>query len=166
MRDSDVDLYTFERLRDEFGPFAGAEAGDDLGRAQRELIGSRYREILRELTAIVSYQWREHMERSALKGFLFYGGVGVGKTAMAKRVTYELCRRFGDNGMAGRNSDEVVMILVDGADVARGRYGDPRSRSARFSSTPATDKPAGIIATTTIPSVGQSSCSMMSNRFF
>ena len=22
MRDSDVDLYTFERLRDEFGPFA------------------------------------------------------------------------------------------------------------------------------------------------
>ena len=58
MRDSDVDLYTFERLRDEFGPFAGAEAGDDLGRAQRELIGSRYREILRELTAIVSYQWQ------------------------------------------------------------------------------------------------------------
>ena len=123
MRDSDVDLYTFERLRDEFGAFAAAEAGD-LGRAQRELIGSRYREILRELTAIVSYQWQEHMERSALKGFLFYGGVGVGKTAMAKRVTYELCRRFGDNGMAGRNSDEVVMILVDGADVARGRYGD------------------------------------------
>ena len=25
MRDSDVDLYTFERLRDEFGPFAAAE---------------------------------------------------------------------------------------------------------------------------------------------
>ena len=64
------------------------------------------------------------MERSALKGFLFHGGVGVGKTAMAKRLTYELCRRFGDNGMTGRNSDEVVMILVDGADVARGRYGD------------------------------------------
>ena len=69
----------------------------------RELIGSRYREILRELTAIVSYQWKEHMERSALKGFLFHGGVGVGKTAMAKRLTYELCRGFGDNGMADRN---------------------------------------------------------------
>jgi SpoVK/Ycf46/Vps4 family AAA+-type ATPase len=74
--------------------------------------------------AIVSYQWKEHLERSALKGFLFHGGVGVGKTAMAKRLTYELCRRFGDNGMAARNSDEVVMILVDGADIARGRYGD------------------------------------------
>jgi len=43
---------------------------------------------------------------------------------MAKRLTYELCRRFGDNGMASRSSDEVVMIFVDGADIARGRYGD------------------------------------------
>ena len=123
MRDSDVDLYTFERLRDEFGPFAAGDS-DRLGCAERELVGSRYREILRELTAIVTYQWKEHVERSALKGFLFHGGVGVGKTAMAKRLTYELCRRFGDNGMARRNSDEVVMILVDGADIARGRYGD------------------------------------------
>ena len=31
MRDSDVDLYTFERLRGEFGPFATAAADDDLG---------------------------------------------------------------------------------------------------------------------------------------
>jgi DNA polymerase III delta prime subunit len=123
MRDSDVDLYTFERLRDEFGAFAAAD-DDGLGRAERELVGPRYREILRELAAIVGYQWKEHLERSALKGFLFHGGVGVGKTAMAKRLAYELCRRFGDNGAAGRSSDEVVMILVDGADVARGRYGD------------------------------------------
>jgi AAA+ superfamily predicted ATPase len=123
MRDSDVDLYTFERLRGEFGPFA-CEPGDGLGRAERELLGSRYREMLRELTAIISYQWKEHLERSALKGFLFHGGVGVGKTAMAKRLTYELCRSFGDNGAASRGSDEIVMVLVDGADIARGRYGD------------------------------------------
>ena len=123
MRDSDVDLYTFERLRDEFGSFV-EDATDGLGRTERELVGSRYREILRELTAIVSYQWKEHLERSALKGFLFHGGVGVGKTAMAKRLTYELCRRFGDNGIARRSSDEIVMVLVDGADIARGRYGD------------------------------------------
>ena len=57
MRDSDVDLYTFERLRDEFGPFAAGDS-DGLGRAERELVGSRYHEILRELTAIVSYQWK------------------------------------------------------------------------------------------------------------
>src|SRR2546429_2731227 len=89
MRDSDVDLYTFERLRDEFGPFAGSEAGDGLGSAERELIGSRYREILRELTAIVCYQWIEHMERSALKGFLFHGGGGVCPTAEGKRTAFQ-----------------------------------------------------------------------------
>ncbi|HET8562390.1 MAG TPA: ATP-binding protein [Candidatus Binatia bacterium] len=128
MRDSDVDLYTFERLRDEFGPFIGSEAGDNLGRAERELVGSRYREMLRELNAIVSYQWKEHLERSALKGFLFHGGVGVGKTAMAKRLAYELCRSLGDNGAADRGVDEVVMVLVDGGDVARGRYGDTEEK--------------------------------------
>jgi len=122
MRDSDVDLYTFERLRNEFGPFV-CEGGDGLGRAERDLLGSRYRDMLKELSAIVSYQWKEHLERSALKGFLFHGGVGVGKTAMAKRLTYELCRRFGDNGAASRGA-EVVMVLIDGGDVARGRYGD------------------------------------------
>ena len=137
-----------------------------LGRAERELLGPRYREILRELTAIVSYQWKEHLERSALKGFLFHGGVGVGKTAMAKRLAYELCRRFGDNGVAGRSSDEVVMILVDGADVARGDMATPRSRFAIFSSTRATDKAAAIIATTTIPNGERSFCSTMSNRYF
>jgi AAA+ superfamily predicted ATPase len=128
MRDSDLDLYTFERLRDEFGPFAGSEAGDGLGHAERDLVGSRYREMLRELAAIVSYQWKEHLERSALKGFLFHGGVGVGKTAMAKRLAYELCRSFGDNGAADRGVDEVVMALVDGGDVARGRYGDTEEK--------------------------------------
>lgn len=124
MRDSDVDLYTFERLRDEFGPFARSNSDDGLAHVERELVGSRYREILRELTAIVNYQWKEHLERSVLKGFLFHGGVGVGKTAMAKRLTYELCHSFGDNGTVDRGADEVVMILVDGGDVARGRYGD------------------------------------------
>src|SRR5262245_3895371 len=127
MRDSDVDLYTFDRLRDEFGPFTESES-DGLGRADRDLVGPRYREILRELTAIVSYQWKEHLERSALKGFLFHGGVGVGKTAMAKRLSYELCRAFGDNGEADRGVDEVVMVLIDGGDVARGRYGDTEEK--------------------------------------
>src|SRR2546427_12137012 len=120
MRDSDVDLYTFERLRDEFGSFAASAADDDLGRAQRDLIGSRYREILRELTAMVSYQWKEHMERSALKGFLFHGGVGVGNAAMAQRYNYELCRRFGCNGGGGPSEAGRVTIVAAGRSVRRG----------------------------------------------
>jgi SpoVK/Ycf46/Vps4 family AAA+-type ATPase len=111
-------------MREEFGSFMTEKPVDGVGRVERELIGSRYRQMLSELTKIVRYQWHEHVERSALKGFLFHGGVGVGKTAMAKRLTYELCRAFGDYGLADRGSDEVVMILVDGGDIARGRYGD------------------------------------------
>src|SRR5215813_2699047 len=123
LRDNDVNLYDFERLRRDFGVFVEAEDGIP-GRVERELLGDGYRRILTETSRIVAYQWSEHLERSALKGFLFHGGVGIGKTTMAKRLTYELCRRFGDNGMASRSSDEVVMIFVDGADIARGRYGD------------------------------------------
>src|SRR2546430_6550560 len=101
MQDSDVDLYTFERLRDEFGPFAAGDS-DGLGRAERELVGSRYREILRELTAIVSYQWKEHVERSALKGFLFHGGVGGGQTAVGQRLSDGMVCRLGHNGSGRR----------------------------------------------------------------
>src|SRR5215510_6984976 len=111
MRDSDVDLYTFARLRDEFGSFDAGDS-DGLGHVERELVGARYHEILRELTAIVRYQWKEHMERSALKGFLLHGGVGVGKTAMAKRLTYELCRRFGDSGAMERKLDDVESLFL------------------------------------------------------
>src|SRR5215831_1707378 len=124
MRDSDVDLYTFERLRDLFGSFT-AHDSEDLGRAERDHVGSRYREILRELTAIISYQWKEHLEQSALKGFLFHGGVGVGKTAMAKRLTYELCRRFGDTEEQIR---DIFNYARDGQSGGHHRHDDDPKR--------------------------------------
>ena len=124
MRDADVDLYAYERLYSEFGPFAEGPADQFPARVERELVGERYIRILTEMAKIASYQWRQHMERSALKGFLLHGGVGVGKTTMAKRLTYELCRVMGDSGPSLERRNEVVMLLVDGADIARGRYGD------------------------------------------
>jgi AAA+ superfamily predicted ATPase len=124
MRDADVDLYTYERLYKEFGPFAEGPAEQFPARVERELIGQRYTGILTEMAKIAGYQWQHHLERSALKGFLLHGAVGVGKTTMVKRLTYELCRMMGDNGNALERRNEVVMLLVDGADIARGRYGD------------------------------------------
>ncbi|HLY65944.1 MAG TPA: ATP-binding protein [Chloroflexota bacterium] len=124
MRDSDVDLYTHDRLLAEFGPFAESLNGQLPATAERDLLGQGYRKVLGDMAKIVAHQWREHLERSALKGFLLYGGVGVGKTTMAKRLTYELCRLFGDHGEMQRQGDEVVLVLVDGADIARGRYGE------------------------------------------
>jgi SpoVK/Ycf46/Vps4 family AAA+-type ATPase len=124
VRDADVDLYTHERLYKEFGPFAEGVPEQFPARVERELVGERYTRILTEMAKIASYQWQQHLERSALKGFLLYGAVGVGKTTMVKRLTYELCRMMGDTGPSVERRNEVVMLLVDGADIARGRYGD------------------------------------------
>src|SRR5919198_5058576 len=122
MRDSDLNLYHFERLRREFGPFVETQTGGGPARVERELIGESYQRILSEATRIVAYQWREQLERSALKGFLFHGGVGIGKTSMAKRLAYELCR------LLPAPENEVVLVVVDGADIARGRYGETEER--------------------------------------
>jgi hypothetical protein len=118
----------------------------------KDIVGEMYRRILSETTAIVSHQWRNEISRSVLKGFLFYGGIGIGKTTMARRLAYELSRHFaeyavdnedkidhkrqppdGSVGLADRDmgqssdhpaGDDVVLVIVDGADIARGRYGD------------------------------------------
>jgi AAA+ superfamily predicted ATPase len=123
MRDSDVDLYTFGRLEAEFGTVNEVEA-NGVTRTAKDMVGVQYRTWLAEMSRIVGYQWREHIERSVLKGFLLHGGVGLGKTTLAKRLAYELCHQFGDVGDVHDGNDEIVLILVDTADLARGLYGD------------------------------------------
>ena len=127
LRDSDVNLYDYERLKRDFGPFV--EPGETIpGRVERDLIGQSYQRILTETARIVAYQWCDHLDNSALKGFLFHGGVGIGKTTMAKRLAYEMCRVLGDDGSRATRDIEVVLVVVDGADIARGRYGDTEER--------------------------------------
>ncbi len=128
MRDIDVNLYDWERLQGVFGDFVEAPGPDRLGRVAREMAGESYARILAETTRLVAHQWREHIQSSAIKGFLFHGAVGVGKTTMAKRIAYELGRIFETGREDAEN--EVVLVLVDGADIARGRYGDSEERLA------------------------------------
>jgi AAA+ superfamily predicted ATPase len=133
MRDKDVNLYDFARLQQQFGRFVeNAKATDPVpARVERELLGESYRRILSDTGRIVAHQWREHLESSAVKGFLFYGGVGIGKTTRAKRLAYEMCRVFGSDGSV-HAANEVVLVLVDGSDIARGRYGDSEERLAEL----------------------------------
>ena len=130
VRDTDVNLYRRDRLREEFGEFGDAVGPDGTGAAANDIVGTPYRKLLAETTAIVAHQWRHEINRSALKGFLFHGGVGIGKTTMARRLAYELVRIFGGDEMRHEHGgdvhlhpsgDDVVFVIVDGADVARGR---------------------------------------------
>jgi SpoVK/Ycf46/Vps4 family AAA+-type ATPase len=130
LRDSDVNLYDYARLRQQFGPFAEDAAAAIPGRVEHELVGAGYQRILAETARLVTHQWREHLEHSAVKGFLFHGGVGVGKTTMGKRLAYELCRVFRADGSQALPENEVVLVMVDGSDIARGRYGDSEERLA------------------------------------
>jgi SpoVK/Ycf46/Vps4 family AAA+-type ATPase len=131
MRDSDVKLYDYARLGEQFGRFVenGNEADPIPGRVENELVGDSYQRILTETGRLVAHQWKEHLERSAVKGFLFYGGVGIGKTTMAKRLAYEMCRVFGSDGTP-HQKNEVALVIVDGSDIARGRYGESEERLA------------------------------------
>src|SRR5215212_10203630 len=86
VRDSDVNLYRYDRLRAEFGPFVGEPGPDGTARAESDIVGDSYRSVLAETTAIVAHQWRNDISRSALKGYLFHGGVGIGKTTMGRRM--------------------------------------------------------------------------------
>ncbi len=127
LRDSDVNLYDKDRLKRDFGDFV--YSGPEIpGRAEKELVGDTYQRILTETARIVAHQWCQHLDSSALKGFLFHGGVGIGKTSMAKRLAYEMCRVLGDDGSGATGDSEVVLVVVDGADIARGRYGDTEER--------------------------------------
>ncbi|HKT18625.1 MAG TPA: ATP-binding protein [Stellaceae bacterium] len=135
LRDMDVNLYDRARLQQQFGSFLSAPTQSANGVVEHELAGESYERILRETSRLVAHQWREHIEDSAIKGFLFHGPVGIGKTTMAKRLAYELARIFAAEAGAERApgadpADEVVLVLVDGADIARGRYGDSEERLA------------------------------------
>ncbi len=133
MRDVDVNLYNYARLREQFGAYVTNASKDTPvpGRVEHDLLGESYGRILRETARIVAHQWREHIQHSVLKGFLFHGGVGIGKTTMAKRLAYELCQAFGSDGSDDAKND-VVLVIIDGADIARGRYGESEERLAEL----------------------------------
>ncbi len=144
MRESDVHLYREPRLRDEFGPFLNGPGPDGTAVSASDLVGEPYRRVLAETTRIVAHQWWNDISRSALKGFLFHGGVGTGKTAMTRRLAYELMRIFGGGGTplthghgdghqpGPLQGDDVVLVIIDGADIARGRYGDSEEQLRRL----------------------------------
>ena len=85
----------------------------DVGR----FVGEEYMRIFNTVFKAFYYQFREGVRRG-IKGFLFYGEPGTGKTSLAYAVVRELSKKFRD----------VYMVFVDASDIARPLYGESEMR--------------------------------------
>lgn len=118
-------ISTLAELEAQFGPVVGDD--EPLLRTANDLLGDFHRTVLAETTTIVAHQWQHDVRRGAVRGFFLGGAPGVGKTVLARRAAYELMLRWREPGSPPGTSP-VVLVLIDGAEIARARYGESEER--------------------------------------
>ncbi len=80
----------------------------DITEEVSHLRGDWYLSTFYKIRRIIQHQFTKQV-RKGIRGFLFHGDVGVGKTVMAKALARDL---------------GYPIVFVDGSDIARARYGE------------------------------------------
>jgi len=91
------------------------KAPNEIDITKRDIKGKEYQEILQFVRKIIFFQ-KDHQISNGIKGFIFHGEVGLGKTALAKAIAHEI---------------GSTLIFVDGRDIARPLYGDAESQISK-----------------------------------
>ena len=102
--------------RDTIPTFRKLDPYADISEDVSQLRGESYLTIFYKIRGIIHHQFTKQI-RKGIRGFLFYGDVGVGKTAMAKALARDL---------------SCPMVFVDGSDIARARYGESEQAIAEM----------------------------------
>jgi len=84
----------------------------DIRTTKRDIKGKEYHGILKRVEKIIFHQ-KDFQITSGIKGFIFYGDVGLGKTALAKALAHDM---------------GSTLIFVDGSDIARPLYGEAENQ--------------------------------------
>ena len=87
---------------------------EEIGVTKWNIKGEEYINIMKKVEKIILHQ-KEYCITNGIKGFIFHGDVGVGKTTLAKAIAHDL---------------GSILIFVDGSDIARPLYGESESQIA------------------------------------